>query len=118
MTVTLYHNPACSKSRAALALLEERGIAPEIVLYLESPPDAATLDAILTKLSKDPRDILRTEEPEYVALGLERPMLSRTELLTALAAHPNLLQRPIVVAGERAALGRPLEAITALFEQR
>ena len=117
MKTTIYHNPSCSKSRAALALLQERGIVPEIVLYLETPPDAAALESLLTKLRMVPRELLRTDEPEYEALGLENPALSHEALIAALAAHPKLLQRPIVVVGDRAVLGRPPEAVMTLFAE-
>ena len=117
MKTTIYHNPSCSKSRAALALLQDRGVTPEIVLYLETPPDAVELSALLQKLGKSPRELLRTDEPEYEALGLENPNLSEDALLAALVAHPRLLQRPIVVVRDKAVLGRPPEAITALFEE-
>lgn len=117
MKTTIYHNPSCSKSRATLALLYEHGITPEIVLYLETPPDAAALKSLLTKLGMEPRELLRTDEPEYAALGLANPALSREALLAALAAHPKLLQRPIVVVGDRAVLGRPPEAVMTLFAE-
>jgi arsenate reductase (glutaredoxin) len=116
-TVTLYHNPACSKSRATLALLEERGITPELVLYLDVPPSIAVLEALLVKLGKPARELLRPDEPEYAALGLENPALTDNELLAALAAHPKLLQRPIAVVGERAVVGRPPEAVIPLVEE-
>ncbi|MBB6053117.1 arsenate reductase (glutaredoxin) [Armatimonas rosea] len=116
--VTLYHNPACSKSRAALALLQEHGIAPELVLYLETPPSVEQLEAVLQKLGQPARTLLRTDEPEYTTLGLDNPALTDTELLAALAAHPRLLQRPIAVFGERAVIGRPPEAVIALVEGR
>ncbi len=117
MKTTIYHNPSCSKSRATLALILEHSIAPEIVLYLENPPDAATLKSLLTKLGMEPRELLRTDEHEYAALGLENPDITNETLVAALAAHPKLLQRPIVVVGDRAMLGRPPEAIRALFEE-
>jgi arsenate reductase (glutaredoxin) len=114
--VTLYHNPACSKSRAVLALLEARGIAPELILYLDAPPRLETLEALLVQLGKPARELLRTDEPEYTALGLENPALTDTELLAAIVAHPTLLQRPIAVYGERAVIGRPPEAVIPLVE--
>lgn len=116
MDVTIYHNPRCSKSRETLKRLAERGIEPTVVLYLETPPDAATLDALLHKLGKEPRELLRTGEPEYAQLGLGEPTLSRDTLIAAMAAHPILIERPIVVVGERAALGRPPENVLALLD--
>jgi arsenate reductase len=107
MSVTLYHNPRCSKSREALALLRERGVEPEVVEYLKAPPDAATLTRLLDLLDLAPRALMRTKEPEYRDLGLDNPGLSREQLIAALAAHPKLLERPIAIQGERAALGRP-----------
>lgn len=116
MHVTLYHNPRCSKSREALALLQARGITPEVVLYLETPPDSGTLQSLLKKLQLPARSLLRTKEPEYVELGLADPALSDMHIINTIAQHPRLLERPIAVAGEHAVIGRPPEAILALFE--
>lgn len=116
MTVTLYHNAACSKSRSALALLEARGITPQIVAYLETPPDAASLSELLKKLGfADARQLMRQGEAEYQALGLNNPELDQATLIAALAAHPRLIERPILVRGERAVIGRPPERILALL---
>ena len=111
MAVTIYHNPRCSKSRATLRLLEERGIAPEIVEYLKTPPDAATLDELLTKLGLEPRDLMRRKEAPYREHGLDDETLTREALIAAMVADPILIERPIVVSGGRAALGRPPEAV-------
>ena len=111
----ILHNPHCSKSRAALALLRERGLEPRIVEYLREPPSAAEFERLLQRLGLEPRQALRREEPEYAALGLDDPALDRAELVSAAVAHPRLIQRPIVVVGERAAIGRPPEAILALL---
>jgi arsenate reductase len=108
---TIYHNPRCSKSRQTLSLLQERGIEPEIVLYLESPPDANTLNKLLKKLGKTPRELVRKGEEEYKALGLGNPDIDDSELIAAMVAHPKLIERPIVVNGEKAALGRPPENV-------
>jgi len=116
MHVTLYHNPRCSKSREALALLQARGITPEVVLYLETPPDSGTLQVLLKKLRLPARSLLRTKEQEYDDLGLADPTLSDTQIINAIVQHPRLLERPIAVAGERAVIGRPPEAILALIE--
>lgn len=111
MAVTIYHNPRCSKSRQALALLEERGVAPEIVLYLENPPSADELKNILARLGKRPRDIMRIKEAPYKELGLDDPAKTDADLVAAMVANPILIERPIVVKGKRAALGRPPETV-------
>ncbi len=111
MAVTIYHNPRCSKSRATLKLLEERGIVPEIVEYLKTPPDAATLDGLLTELGLEPRDLMRRKEAPYRENGLDDKGLTRDALIAAMVANPILIERPIVVAGGKAALGRPPEAV-------
>ena len=107
--VVIYHNPRCSKSRQALALLNERGIRPRVVRYLETPPDAQAIAGLLSKLGLEPRDLMRKREAPYAALGLAAQSLSRDELIQALADHPALIERPILVAGERAVIGRPPE---------
>lgn len=112
--VRLYHNPRCSKSRAALDLLRARGIEPELVLYLESGPDAGQLEALVDKLGGDPRTLVRESEPEFTELGLDDPTLGRAALLAALARHPRLLQRPILETPESARIGRPPEAVLEL----
>jgi len=109
--VTIYHNPRCSKSRQALALLEEKGIEPEVILYLENPPDEATLKNLLAKLGKSPRDILRKGEDDYKNNNLGDMGLDDEQLIRAMATHPRLIERPIVVNGNKAALGRPPENI-------
>jgi arsenate reductase len=91
--------------------LRQRDIDPEIVKYLETPPDRATLESILTMLAMEPRDLMRKKEKEYKALGLDDPNLSRTALIEAMVEHPRLIERPIVVHEGRAALGRPPEAV-------
>ena len=111
MSLTIFHNPRCSKSRAALSLLEERGLAPKIVRYLDEPPDADTLESLLKLLGLEPRDLMRRKEPEYQALGLDDPSLSREALVAAMAAHPRLIERPIVIQDGRAVLGRPPERV-------
>lgn len=112
--VRLYHNPRCSKSRAALELLRVRGIEPELVLYLESAPDAGQLEALVDKLGGDPRTLLRESEPEFTELGLDDPTLGRAALLAALARHPRLLQRPILETRASARIGRPPESVLEL----
>lgn len=111
MTIRIFHNPRCSKSRATLTLLREQGIEPEITLYLESPPDAAELRMILDKLGMTPRQLMRTGEAEFRQRGLDDESLGDDELIGAMIASPKLIQRPIVLAGDRAAIGRPPESV-------
>ena len=111
MTVTILHNPRCSKSRQTLQLITERGIEPEIVEYLQSPPDAAQLDRILQQLGKEPREVMRLGETVYKELGLDDPSLDRAALIEAMVKHPILIERPVVLANGKAALGRPPEAV-------
>jgi arsenate reductase len=115
--VTVYHNPRCSKSRAVLALLEENDISPEIVYYLETPPDSKELKNLLKKLDMNVRDVLRRSEPEYDTLGLEDESLADEIVLDLLVKHPALLQRPIVVAGNQAIIGRPPENVLPFIEE-
>ena len=109
--ITIYHNPKCSKSRETLALLRAEGVEPRIILYLETPPEVETLDRILKLLKMEPRVLMRKKEAEYRALGIEGGSQSREELLRIMVAHPILIERPIVVKGDRAALGRPPEEV-------
>ncbi len=109
--VTIYHNPRCSKSRATLALLEQQGIQPHIIKYLEDPPSTATLRSVLRMLGLKPRELMRTKETEYRSLGLDDPALSDEALIQAMHEHPRLIERPIVVAGDKAAIGRPPENV-------
>ncbi|UNK43706.1 arsenate reductase (glutaredoxin) [Luteimonas sp. S4-F44] len=111
----LYHNPRCSKSRAALELLQARGIAPRVVLYLETPPDAAALRDLLQHLGLGPRALLRTGEPAYAELGLADPTLDDAAIIAAMVAHPKLIERPILVHGDRAVVGRPTERLLDLL---
>jgi len=113
--LTLYHNPRCSKSRGALELLEARGLSPTIVRYLETPPDAATLKALLGKLGIAPRQLLRTGEDEYKTLELANPALSDQQLIEAMAQHPKLIERPILVVGDQAVIGRPPEKVPEIL---
>jgi arsenate reductase len=115
MQVTIYHNPRCSKSRATLALLEERGIEPLIVRYLDTPPTATELKKVLKALGIGPRALLRTGEAEYRELDLAREELDDAALIEAMLAHPRLIQRPIVVAGGKARIGRPPEAVLEIL---
>jgi len=108
MSVTIYHNPRCSKSRQTLQLLQDNGIEPTIVEYLETPPNAAKLTEILAKMNKAPRDILRKKEAREEGIDTS---LDGDALIEALAAHPRALERPIVVSGDKAAMGRPPESV-------
>ncbi len=111
MSVTIYHNPRCSKSRQTLQLLRQRGIEPHVIEYLTAPPSAAEIERILSLLGLEPRQLMRRKEAEYRDNGLGDPALDRTALIAAMAAHPRLIERPIVLAGGKAALGRPPEAV-------
>jgi arsenate reductase len=111
MTVTLYHNPRCSKSRATLELLKSKGIEPNIVEYLKTPPTAAELDAILKQLGIEPRALMRKGESAYQEAGLDDPNLDRAALIAAMTEHPVLIERPIVLANGKAAIGRPPENV-------
>ncbi|TBU89998.1 arsenate reductase (glutaredoxin) [Phytopseudomonas dryadis] len=113
--LTLYHNPRCSKSRSALQLLEERGLQPTLVLYLETPPSAAQLRDVLGKLGIGARQLLRTGEHEYRELDLARTDLSEAQLIEAMVVHPRLIERPILIAGERAVIGRPPENLLEIL---
>jgi arsenate reductase len=113
--ITIYHNPRCSKSRQTLELLQENNISPEIILYLEQTPSKKELKAVLGKLGMSARDLVRTSEEAYKALGLSNPDLSDDQLLDAMINEPKLIQRPIVVAGSRAIIGRPPENVLDLF---
>ncbi len=115
MNTRILHNPRCSKSRATLALLREHGIDPVIVPYLETPPDAAELDRILDALDMQPRELMRTGESVYAELGLDDASLTREKLIAAMVEHPILIQRPIVLHGDRAAIGRPPEAVLEIL---
>lgn len=113
--LTLYHNPRCSKSRAALELLQARGLQPHVVRYLETPPSARELKSLLGKLGIAARDLLRSGEDEYKTLGLSDASLSEAQLIEAMAKHPKLIERPILIAGDKAVIGRPPEKVLELL---
>lgn len=115
MNVTIYHNPRCSKSRETLALLQQKGIEPKVIEYLKTPPSAAELDDILQKLGKEPREAVRRQEPTYKDLSLDDPALSRAQLIAAMVANPVLIERPIVLAGGKARIGRPPESVLEIL---
>lgn len=111
--VMIYHNPRCSKSRATLQILRDRGIEPEIVEYLKTPPDEETLACLLGMLEMEPIDLIRKGEDDYEALKLEAK--DRKALIRAMVAHPILIERPIVVKGDQARLGRPPEGVLEIL---
>jgi len=124
-TVTIWHNPRCSKSRGTLDLLRERGIAPVIIDYQKNPPDAEAIEHALKLLGKQPRELMRKGEAVYAGLGLDDPRLTRKQLvdamadnpilIEAMADNPILIERPIVFANGKAAIGRPPEAALAIL---
>ena len=116
MEITIWHNPRCSKSRQTLALIEQRGITPHIVRYLDVELTNAMLQEVLSALGIGPRELMRRKEQEYKDLGLGDPTKSNDELIEALRIHPRLIERPIVLRGDRAILGRPPENVISLLE--
>lgn len=113
--VRIYHNNRCSKSRATLALLEERGCTCEVINYLETPPSVEELSQLLMQLGMTARELLRQGEPEFGELGLDDLTLPETALLSAMAEHPRLIERPIVVANGKAKIGRPPESVLSIL---
>jgi arsenate reductase len=113
-TVTIYHNPKCSKSRATLALLEERGVDAAVIEYLKTPPTAAELTALVAKLGIEPEQLVRKGEDVYKQHYAGKT-LSAEQWIAAMVRHPILIERPIVVVGNRAVLGRPPENVERLF---
>lgn len=113
--LTLYHNPRCSKSRGALELLEQRGLNPTVIRYLETPPSATELKQILTRLGISPRQLLRNGEEEYKTLNLADPSLTDAEIIEAMVTHPKLIERPILVVGDVAVVGRPPEKVLEIL---
>ncbi len=116
MAVTIYHNPRCSKSRQTLQLLRDKGVEPEVVEYLQTPPNVAEIARILSVLGLAPRELMRRKEAAYKDNGLDDAGLSDDQLIAAMVAHPILIERPIVVAGDgRAVLGRPPENVLEIL---
>jgi len=111
LKVQILHNPHCSKSRATLQLLNDRGVDPEVLLYLDTPPDVELLVTILKQLDMRPRELIRKGQSEYKELGLDNEQLSDAELIAAMIAAPILIERPIVLANGKAAIGRPPESV-------
>jgi arsenate reductase len=111
----IYHNPRCSKSRQTLELLTAHGVDAEVIEYLKTPPDAETLERILDMLGLQPRELMRSNEKDYQELGLDDASLSRQQLIAAMVEHPGLMQRPIVIRDNKAALGRPPEDVLEIL---
>jgi len=115
LKVQILHNPRCSKSRATLEILKGHGLEPEIILYLDTPPDTDQLLSILKKLDMQPRDLMRKGQPEYRQMGLDNEQLSDEELIAAMRKAPILIERPIVLASGKAAIGRPPESVLEIL---
>ena len=115
MSVTIWHNPRCSKSRQTLELLRERNIKPVIVEYLEHPPSEKSLRQVLGLLGLKPRELMRTGESEYSDNGLSNPALTDHELIAAMLRMPRLIERPVVLANGKAAVGRPPESVLEIL---
>ncbi len=113
--VRIFHNPRCSKSRQTLQLLQEHNLEPAVTLYLDQPPNALELRELLRRLGMRPRELMRTREPEYRALGLDDPSIDDDQLIAAMVNTPILIERPIVVVGDKAALGRPPEQVLGIL---
>jgi len=109
--VTIYFNPKCSKCRLSIEILEKEGQHAKVIEYLNTPPDAGTLNSILDMLGMEPRDLIRKHEKEYAEAGLDNPDLSREQLINAMIEHPRLIERPIVIKNGKAIIGRPPEKI-------
>lgn len=115
MTIRIYHNPRCSKSRQALQLIRDAGVEPEVIEYLKSPPSTEELQQILKKLGMDAQNLMRTGESLYRELGLAQRDLTPDEAVRILHEHPQLMERPIVVSARRAVIGRPPERVEELL---
>ncbi|MGE4259958.1 arsenate reductase (glutaredoxin) [Shewanella fodinae] len=113
--VTLFHNPRCSKSREALALLENTGCHIDIVEYLKTPPDSNTIKTLLALLQLSPRELMRTKEAEYKELGLDNHELTDEQLIAAMTQTPKLIERPIAIANGKAVIGRPPEQVLSIL---
>ncbi len=115
MTITIYHNPRCSKCRLTMELLENNNASPETIEYLKSPPSKQELENILTMLGMEPRDLMRKHESPYKENNLDDPSLSREALIAAMICYPILIERPIVVHDGKAIIGRPPEKVLELL---
>jgi len=116
MSITIWHNPRCSKSRQTLELLRKEGVEPTIREYLKQPPSKAEVEKLIDLVGGDPGELIRDSEAEFKALKKKKADLGKAHIAKAIAQHPALLQRPIVVAGKRAAIGRPPEAVLPLLK--
>ncbi|MBN0986611.1 arsenate reductase (glutaredoxin) [Amphritea pacifica] len=115
MTVEIYHNPRCSKSRATLALLEENNITPEVRLYLENPPTAEQLSGVIAQLGITPRELLRKGEDEYKENNLKDTSLNDQQIIDLMVQFPRLIERPIVISNGQARIGRPPESVLEII---
>jgi len=115
LKVQILHNPRCSKSRTTLQLLRDNGVEPEVILYLETPPDADQLASILGKLEIQPRELIRKGQKEYKEMGLDNEQLSDKQLIAAMLKAPILIERPIVLANGKARIGRPPESVLKIL---
>jgi len=115
--IKIYHNPRCSKSRQTLELLGKSGVLPEIVEYLKTPPNKGELTKILDLLGLEPRELMRKSEAEYKAAGMDDESLSRDELIALMVDHPKVIERPIVIANGKAAIGRPPELVLEIIRE-
>ena len=111
----IYHNPRCSKSRQTLEILNQKDVNTEVVLYLENPPSIEEVTSILQKLGLDPRDVIRKGEEEYKLLNLKDQSLTENELITFMSENPKLIERPIVIKGNKAVIGRPPENVLSII---
>lgn len=115
MSTKIYHNPRCSKSRQTLELLHDKGVETEVIEYLDTPPDAATLEKILIGLGMEPRELMRKGQDEYKTLNLSDENLSRDDLIKAMIENPILIERPIVITNKGIAIGRPIENVEKIL---
>ncbi len=115
LKVQILHNPRCSKSRATLQILKDNGIEPEIILYQDTPPNGDQLTLILKKLGMKPRELMRKGQPEYKEMGLDNEQLNDEQLIAAMLKVPILIERPIVLANDKAAIGRPPESVLEIL---
>ncbi len=116
MSIKIYHNPKCSKSRNTLALLEEQGVEAEVIKYLETPPSKEELKALLKMLGISARELMRTKEDIYKELGL-KDVEDEEKLIEAMVTNPKLIERPIVIKEGKAVIGRPIENVVELLDQ-
>jgi arsenate reductase len=115
--VTVFHNQSCSKSRGALAILDDRGVNYEVVKYLDTPPDRKTLERILGAIDDEPQALVRTDDAKFKALGIAKgDVTTREQVIDVLLAHPEVMQRPVVFVGKRAVIARPSEKVLEILD--